>query len=38
MECGSETKEFDLVLHEGQVILPITGEACEIEITLAEHL
>ena len=36
LECGSETKEFDLGLHEGQVILPITGEACEIEITLAE--
>lgn len=36
LECGSETKEFDLALHERQVILPITAEACQIEITLAE--
>lgn len=37
LECGSQTQEFDLARHEGQIILPVTGEACEIKIRLTEH-
>jgi hypothetical protein len=33
---GGEAQEFDLALCGGQIILPTSGEACELEITLAE--
>jgi len=36
VRCGGEAKEFDMALCGGQIILPSTGEACELEITLAE--
>lgn len=31
-----EPQEFDLAPGGGQIVLPTTGEACELEITLAE--
>jgi amino acid permease len=31
-----ETRQFDLKLSSGQVLLPLTGKACRLEITLAE--
>ena len=36
VRCGGEVKEFDLALRGGQIILPTTGEACDLEITMAE--
>ena len=33
---GSETKQFDLQLSGGQVVLPVAGEECRIRITLPE--
>lgn len=36
VHCGSETTQFDLELSGGQVLLPLTGEACRLEITLPE--
>jgi hypothetical protein len=35
VRCGGEAREFDLALCGGQIVLPTTGEACELEITLA---
>jgi amino acid permease len=35
-DCGREKEEFDLKLAGGQVTLPLTGEACHLEITLPE--
>jgi hypothetical protein len=34
--CGGEAKKFDLADRGGQIILPIAGQACELEITLGE--
>ena len=36
VHCGDETKQFDLKLSDGQVLLPFTGEACRLDITLPE--
>ena len=36
VHCGSETTRFDLKLSGGQVLLPLTSEACRLEITLPE--
>jgi len=36
VHCGNEKKEFDLKSCGGQVILPINGEACRLEITLPD--
>jgi hypothetical protein len=36
VQCGGEAKEFDLAQCGGQILLPITGEACKLEITLGE--
>lgn len=36
VRCSGEAKEYDLASRSGQIILPITGEACELEITLGE--
>jgi hypothetical protein len=36
VRCGGEAKEFDLALSGGQIVLPTSGEACELEIALAE--
>ena len=36
VRCGDETKRFDLQLSGGQVLMPITGQACRLEITLRE--
>ena len=37
VHCGGETKQFDLKLSDGQALLPLTGEACQLEITLSEQ-
>jgi amino acid permease/predicted transcriptional regulator len=36
VRCGDETTRFDLKLSGGQALLPLTGETCRLEITLAE--
>jgi amino acid permease len=36
VQCGSETTRFDLRLSDGQVLLPLTSEACRLEVTLPE--
>ena len=36
VQCGDEAKVFDLAKCGGQAVLPIAGEACDLEITLAE--
>ncbi len=36
VRCGDETKRFDLKLAGGQVLLPLTGETCLLEITLPD--
>jgi len=36
VHCGDQTRRFDLNLSGGQVLLPLTGEACWIRITLPE--
>jgi amino acid permease len=33
---GDQEQEFDLTLCSGQVVLPVTGEACWLEVTLVE--
>jgi hypothetical protein len=38
VQCGSETTRFDLRLSDGQVLLPLTSEACRLEVTLPELL
>ncbi|HEY6581112.1 MAG TPA: hypothetical protein VIZ60_08255 [Rubrobacter sp.] len=32
---GDDARQFDLKLYGGQVVLPMVGEACEVDITLA---
>ena len=34
VRCGGEAKELDLGPPDGQAVLPVPGEACELEITL----
>jgi hypothetical protein len=34
--CGDETTRFDLKLSGGQALLPLTDEACRLEITFPE--
>jgi hypothetical protein len=36
--CGDETKRFDLKLSGGQVVVPITGDACRLQIAFAEGM
>ena len=36
VRCGDETTRFDLKLSGGQALMPLTGEACQLEITLPE--
>jgi amino acid permease len=36
VECGREKQEFDLKLTGGQVVLPLAGEKCRLEIALPE--
>jgi amino acid permease len=36
VHCGNETRRFDLKLSGGQVVLPLTGDACWVRITLSE--
>jgi amino acid permease len=36
VHCGDETTRFDLKLSGGHVLLPLTGQACRLEITLPE--
>jgi amino acid permease len=37
VHCDGEKREFDLKLSGGQVVLPLTGESCRLEITLTEE-
>ena len=32
---GDEARQFDLKLYGGQVVLPMVGEACNVDITFA---
>ena len=36
VRCGDETTRFDLKLSGGQALMPLTGEACRLEITRPE--
>lgn len=36
VHCGNKTRRFDLKLSGGQVVLPLTGDACWLRITLPE--
>jgi amino acid permease len=36
VHCGGETKQFDLKLSGGQVLLPLTSDPCQLDITLPE--
>jgi len=36
VHCGDESTQHDLQLAGGQVLLPLTGEACRLEIALPE--
>jgi amino acid permease len=36
VHCDGEKKEFDLKLSSGQVVLPLTGQTCQLEITFTE--
>ncbi|MFQ5794628.1 MAG: helix-turn-helix domain-containing protein [Candidatus Bipolaricaulia bacterium] len=36
LHCGNETTRFDLRLSGGQVVLPATNKACQLEITFSE--
>jgi hypothetical protein len=38
IRCGDETKRFDLKLSGGQVVVPITGDACRLQIAFAEGM
>jgi predicted nucleic acid-binding protein len=38
VHCGDQEKAFDLNLCSGQVVLPIPGETCRLQITLPERL
>ena len=35
--CGNNTKQFDLRLSGGQIVLPLTVGECALRITLPEH-
>jgi hypothetical protein len=35
IQCGDQKQEFDLSSADGQVVLPINGEACRIGVTFA---
>jgi hypothetical protein len=36
LHCGGNVKRFDLKLSGGQVVVPITGDACRLQIAFAE--
>jgi hypothetical protein len=36
VHCGNQEQEFDLGQSDGQMVLPITGEACRLEVTMPE--
>jgi amino acid permease len=36
VHCGNQEQEIDLQQSDGQVVLPISGEACRLEVTLPE--
>jgi amino acid permease len=36
VHCGEKTARFDPKLSGGQVLMPLTGETCQLEITLPE--
>jgi amino acid permease len=36
VRCGNQEQEFDLGQSDGQMVLPLTGEACRLEVTLPE--
>ena len=38
IRCGDDTKRFDLKLSGGQAVVPITGDACRLQIAFAEGM
>jgi hypothetical protein len=38
LQCGGEAKRFDLKLSGGKALVPITGDACRLQIAFAEAL
>jgi hypothetical protein len=36
IQCGNQKQEFDLSSANGQVLLPINGETCQVEVTFAD--
>jgi len=38
VQCGGNAKRFDLKLSGGQAVLPITGDACELQIAFSERM
>ncbi|HEV8129935.1 MAG TPA: hypothetical protein VGQ81_01685, partial [Acidobacteriota bacterium] len=38
LHCGGNAKRFDLKLSGGQVVVPITGDACRLQIAFAEGM
>jgi hypothetical protein len=36
LHCGKEERELDLNVSGGQVVLPIDGDTCRLEITLPD--
>jgi hypothetical protein len=36
VRCGNESRQFDLKLSDGQVVLPLTDGECWLRITLPE--
>jgi hypothetical protein len=37
VQCGNESKQFDLKLSDGQIVLPVTDGECGLRITLPER-
>jgi len=38
VHCGDQEKEFALRPGDGQIVLPVSGEVCRLQITLPERL
>jgi hypothetical protein len=38
LHCGGNVKRFDLKLSGGQVVVPISGDACRLQIAFAERM
>jgi hypothetical protein len=38
LHCEGKAKRFDLKLSGGQVVVPINGDACRLQIAFAERM